>query len=157
MSLSRLNRRAWMMGAAGVVVSVATPVRAQTGPRQITIYKTPWCGCCDGWVSHMREAGFTAQVRVVQDLASIRAEHGVPDRLASCHTGVIGGYAIEGHVPASDVARLLRERPAGARALSAPGMPAGSPGMEHAGHEPYVTWVIGADGQAEVFGRHNGA
>lgn len=159
-----MTRRNWLVSSLALITAgplvagsaMARPPR-QTGPRQITIYKTPWCGCCDGWVSHMREAGYVTQVRVLQDLAPIRAEHGVPDRLASCHTGVISGYAIEGHVPASDVARLLRERPTGARALSAPGMPAGSPGMEAAGRQPYVTWLITDDGQAQVFGRHNGA
>lgn len=164
MTIEPMTRRNWLVST--LALAAASPMAAssamakgtlQTGPRQITIYKTPWCGCCDGWVSHMREAGYVTQVRVLQDLAPIRAEHGIPDRLASCHTGVIGGYAIEGHVPAADVARLLRERPEGARALSAPGMPAGSPGMEAAGHQPYVTWLIDGEGQARVFGRHNGA
>lgn len=151
-----IQRRTLLVGAAAL--GMANPAWSRTAPtRQITVYKTPWCGCCDGWVTHMRQAGFTVQVVVRQDLAPVRAEHGVPERLASCHTGVIGGYAIEGHVPASDVERLLRDRPQGARALSAPGMPAGSPGMEAAGHQPYVTWLITADGQSQVFGRHNGA
>ena len=107
-------------------------------------------------LAHMRGAGWTALVVDLDDLAPIRARHGIPDRLASCHTGVVGRYAIEGHVPASDVERLVREAPA-ARALTAPGMPAGSPGMEAAGREPYVTLLILADGSTRPFGRHNGA
>ena len=122
----------------------------------MTAYKTPWCGCCDGWVAHMRAAGWTVQVVELEDLAPIRARHGVPDRYAVCHTAVAAGYAIEGHVPASDVERLLISRPAAA-ALAAPGMPAGSPGMEAAGREPYVTLLIDRTGRATVFGRHNGA
>ena len=104
----------------------------------------------------MRQAGWIVEVVEREDLAPIRARHGIPDRLASCHTAVVGAYAIEGHVPSSDVERLLGERPA-ARALSAPGMPAGSPGMEAAGREPYATVLILNDGSTRVFGRHNGA
>ncbi|MCK6103935.1 MULTISPECIES: DUF411 domain-containing protein [Brevundimonas] len=123
--------------------------------RNITVYKTPWCGCCGLWVGHLRQAGWTARVIDVEDLAPVRARHGVPDRLASCHTGVVGRYAIEGHVPAADIDRLIREAPAG-RALVVPGMPAGSPGMESAGREPYVSLLLLADGRTRVYGRHNG-
>ena len=147
-----INRRAVL--GAGVVCTAALPAMAQD--RRMTAYKTPWCGCCDGWVAHMRAAGWTVEVIELEDLAPVRARHGVPDRLAGCHTAVADDYAIEGHVPASDVARLLRDRPA-AVALSAPGMPAGSPGMEAAGREPYVTLLVDAQGHATVFGRHNGA
>jgi len=141
------TRRALLVGlplAAMVGAANAAP------DKRMTAYKTPWCGCCGGWIAHMRE------VIEREDLAPIRARHGVPDRLASCHTAVVGAYAIEGHVPAGDVDRLLRERPA-ARALSAPGMPGGSPGMEAAEREPYTTVLILNDGSTRVFGRHNGA
>lgn len=148
------NRRTALM-AGLAVIAIPTAALAQ-GAKRITVYKTPWCGCCGGWVDHMRRAGWTAQVVELEDLAPIRARHGIPERLSSCHTGVVGRYAIEGHVPASDVERLLREAPA-ARALTAPGMPAGSPGMESAGREPYVTLLILADGSTRTFGRHNGA
>ena len=138
----------------GALALVAAPAVAQV--RRMTAYKTPWCGCCDGWVLHMRAAGWTVDVVEREDLAPVRARYGVPHRYAGCHTAVVGSYAIEGHVPASDVARLLRERPQ-AVALAAPGMPAGSPGMESAGREPYVTLLIDRTGRATVFGRHNGA
>ncbi|ALJ10027.1 MAG: DUF411 domain-containing protein [Caulobacteraceae bacterium] len=129
---------------------------AQAAPdKRMTAYKTPWCGCCGGWIAHMRQAGWTVEVVEREDLAPIRARYGIPDRLASCHTAVVGAYAVEGHVPAGDIDRLLRERPT-ARALSAPGMPAGSPGMEAAGREPYQTVLILADGSTRVWGRHNG-
>ena len=147
-----INRRAVL--GAGALCAAALPAMAQD--RRMTAYKTPWCGCCDGWVAHMRAAGWTVEVIELEDLAPVRARHGVPDRLAGCHTAVVGDYAIEGHVPASDVAKLVRDRPA-AVALSAPGMPAGSPGMEAAGREPYVTLLIDRQGRTTVFGRHNGA
>ena len=145
--------RCLMLGGA---VAFASAGAARAKDRRMTAYKTPWCGCCDGWVAHMREAGWTVEVVEREDLTPIRARYGVPDRYAGCHTAVVGPYAIEGHVPAADVERLLRERPA-AVALAAPGMPAGSPGMEAAGRRPYVTLLINRAGEATVFGRHNGA
>lgn len=149
---ARLTRRLMLGGA----VAFASAGAARAKDRRMTAYKTPWCGCCDGWVAHMREAGWTVEVVEREDPTPIRARYGVPDRYAGCHTAVVGPYAIEGHVPAADVERLLRERPA-AVALAAPGMPAGSPGMEAAGRRPYVTLLINRAGEATVFGRHNGA
>lgn len=147
------SRRALLIGLPLAALAAA----AQAAPdKRMTAYKTPWCGCCGGWIAHMRQAGWTVEVVERDDLAPIRARHGILDQLASCHTAVVDAYAIEGHVPAGDVDRLLRERPA-ARALSAPGMPAGSPGMEAAGREPYTTVLILNDGSTRVFGRHNGA
>lgn len=148
------SRRAML---AGLVLAVGTAgAKAAPEQRRLVAYKTPWCGCCGGWIAHMRQAGWQVEVVELQDLAPIRVRAGIPDHLASCHTALVGDYAIEGHVPAQDVARLLRERPA-ARALTAPGMPAGSPGMEAAGREPYRTLLILKDGSTRTFGRHNGA
>ena len=147
------SRRAVLLG--GAAVAFAAPALAAPEKR-LVVYKTPTCGCCGGWVAHMRRAGWTVEDVVRDDLTPIRARLGVPDSLASCHTAVAGRYAIEGHVPAADVDRLLRERPA-ARALAAPGMPAGSPGMEAAGRQPYRTILLMNDGSTRVFGRHNGA
>lgn len=152
MAFDHLSRRLVLIGLP--LAFGAGPVLAAPDKR-MTAYKTPWCDCCGGWIAHMRQAGWAVEVVEREDLAPIRARYGVPDRLASCHTAVVGAYAVEGHVPASDVDRLLRERPA-ARALSVPGMPAGSPGMEAAGREPYQTLLILADGSTRVWGRHNG-
>ena len=147
------SRRALLVG---LPVAFLANAAAAAPEKRLIAYKTPWCGCCGGWIAHMRQAGWAVQVVEREDLAPIRAQHGIPDRLASCHTAVVGAYAIEGHVPAADIDRLLNERPA-ARSLSAPGMPAGSPGMEAAGREPYATVLILNDGSTRVFGRHNGA
>lgn len=153
---STLNRR--LLLGAGLVLGMGGSACAQTTPpsRVLTVYKTPTCPCCDGWVAHMRQAGFTATVVVVDDLQPLRRSRGFPDALASCHTGVIGDYLIEGHVPAEDVVRLLAEKPR-AIGLSVPAMPLGSPGMETPqGHKgPYDTLLVLASNQARVFARHN--
>lgn len=100
----------------------------------MTVYKTKTCGCCGKWVEHLRANGFTVNVKEVEGTEEIRRQFGVPDKLASCHTGVIAGYAIEGHVPAAEVQRLLKEKPK-AKGISVPGMPLGSPGMEQGGRQ----------------------
>ena len=113
----------------------AGPTAAPPGPalRQMIVYRDPSCPCCEKWAAMADEAGY--QVRVVDhpDMPAIKTQYGVPDELASCHTGVIGDYAIEGHVPFAHLARLLRDRPDGVIGLAVAGMPAGSPGMEVAG------------------------
>lgn len=121
----------------------------------LTVYKTPTCGCCGGWVAHMRASGFSARVLELDDLTPVRRRHGVPDALASCHTGVMGGYAVEGHVPAADVRRLLKEKPS-AVALVVPGMPLGSPGMEtpDGRRQPFRSLLIRRDGSVVVFAEH---
>ncbi|MFD1379689.1 DUF411 domain-containing protein [Fodinicurvata halophila] len=94
--------------------------------KQLEVYKSPYCGCCEAWGRHMREAGFAVEVHDVEDLAPIKQSHGITPDLASCHTAVLGDYVIEGHVPAEDVARLLKAAPQ-AKGLAVPGMPLGSP------------------------------
>lgn len=121
-----LARRAVLLSAAA---AVATAGCARAAAREVTVYKTPWCGCCEGWISHMVRAGYQVKTVELEDLAPIREQHGVPFALSSCHTGIVGGFVVEGHVPPADVDRLLRERPQ-AIGLTVPGMPLGSPGME---------------------------
>ncbi|MEW5964736.1 MAG: DUF411 domain-containing protein [Pseudomonadota bacterium] len=121
------------------------------------IYKSATCGCCSAWVKHMRANGFTLKELDVAngELARRKTEAGIRPEHASCHTAIIGGYAIEGHVPAGDVARLLKERPE-AVGLAVPGMPIGSPGMESGEtREPFEVLLVKKDGTAEVFARHN--
>lgn len=155
MRSTNLNRR--LLLSAAVLVGMTGTACAQTRPsRNLTVFKTPTCACCDGWISHMREAGFTATITVLPSLQSVRSSRGMPDALASCHTGLIDGYLVEGHVPARDVIRLLAERPT-AVALAVPAMPLGSPGMETPqGHkDPYDTLLVFPSGATRVFARHN--
>ncbi|NIP82706.1 MAG: DUF411 domain-containing protein [Gemmatimonadetes bacterium] len=122
---------------------------------ELVVYKSPTCGCCSAWVDHMRASGYDVEgVDLPQhsELAARKDEHGVPDDLASCHTAVVDGYVIEGHVPAEVVARLLRERP-DIRGLAVPGMPIGSPGMEGANPEPYDVIAFDDDGTRSVYER----
>jgi hypothetical protein len=95
----------------------------------ITVYKDPNCGCCSIWVEHLRKNGFEVTVHDVDNMAEYKRKYGVPASLQSCHTGVVNGYTIEGHVPAAEIHRLLKERPK-SKGLAVPGMPIGSPGME---------------------------
>ena len=121
----------------------------------ITVHKTPWCGCCSAWVDHLREAGFDVVVEEAEDLSPYRAELGVPDQLASCHTAEVAGYAVEGHVPADEIKRLLVERPE-ANGLSVPGMPMGSPGMETPRAPDRYDVVIFSDDGAATFATYVG-
>ena len=146
------SRRTILLAAAALLIPVSA-CAAQA--REITVYKTPWCGCCGGWVSHLRAAGFVTEVVSVDDLNPIREKYGVPFALSSCHTGVSAGYVFEGHVPAADVLRLLAEKPK-AIGLTVPGMPFGSPGMEvpNARPEAFETLLLLKDGRTRVYARH---
>ena len=142
--------------AAVAVISVAGATFAQQKPAPtVQVYKSPTCGCCANWVTHLQKAGFTTRVTETDDVASIKAQRGVPARVQSCHTAVVDGYVLEGHVPAADVQRLLKERPAIA-GLAVPGMPIGSPGMEVPGQRPQAYDVVTFDkqGQTRVFASH---
>ncbi|WP_419797790.1 MAG: DUF411 domain-containing protein [Terasakiella sp.] len=120
----------------------------------VTVYKSPYCGCCTAWSEHMRDNGFTVTEIKREDMDTIKKEMGVPEQLESCHTAMIDGYVVEGHVPADDVKRLLKERPK-AKGLSAPGMPMGSPGMEQGGmKDRYVTVLFDEDDNMSAFARH---
>lgn len=118
---------------------------------QVTVYKTATCGCCGKWVEHLQASGFDVVTRVLGDVAPVKAQYRVPAQLASCHTAVVDGYVVEGHVPADIIKRLLAERPAVA-GIGVPGMPAGSPGMEMGGRQdPYQVLSFDADGKLEVY------
>lgn len=140
----------------GLVLS-ALPAAACAKPAkaaQLTIYKSPYCGCCGAWVEHVRANGFDPVVRDMEDVTPIAAKAGVPDEARSCHTALIDGYFVEGHVPASDIRKLLRERP-NARGIAVPGMPIGSPGMEQGGQrDPYDTLLITGNGSSKIFMKH---
>ncbi|MBI2308521.1 MAG: DUF411 domain-containing protein [Rhodocyclales bacterium] len=119
----------------------------------VEVFKSPYCGCCTEWVKHLRESGFTVTTREVEDVPAARKKLGMPERLGSCHTARIGDYLIEGHVPAADIRRLLKEKPK-ALGLAVPGMPQGSPGMESPRPVPYQTLLVQPDGSTRVFAQH---
>lgn len=143
-------------GVLGAVLAVWIGAGAQGKPPSVVVYKDPSCGCCSKWVDHLRQNGFTATVNEVQNVDEIKTKNGVPQNGRSCHTALVGGYVIEGHVPAADLRRLLTERPAGTIGLAVPGMPIGSPGMEVPGVTPQAYDVLGFDrsGRLTVFAAH---
>jgi len=137
------------------LVSVSGPALAQRPGPTVQVYKSPTCGCCANWVKHLQQHGFATQVTETEDVGAIKARHGVPPKAQSCHTAIVGGYVLEGHVPAADVQRLLREKPAVA-GLAVPGMPIGSPGMEvpNMKPQPYDVLTFDKQGQLKVFASH---
>jgi hypothetical protein len=121
----------------------------------IQVFKTATCGCCAKWIDHLEGAGFEVEAKDLPDLESLKRENGVPVELTSCHTALVAGYVIEGHVPAADIERLLAERPA-ISGLAVPEMPLGSPGMEHpdpSRHQPFQVMSFGKSG-IQVFASH---
>lgn len=136
-----------------LVAPLAAMFRLKAAGVQVQVYKTPTCSCCGKWVQHLRDNGFQVSVQEVADTTPYRRKYGVPETLMSCHTGVVEGYGIEGHVPASDIQRLLRERPK-AKGLAVPGMPVGSPGMESARSEAYSVMLFDSEGRSSVYQRY---
>jgi hypothetical protein len=130
-------------------LALSTPAIAGESSRQATLYKNPQCGCCEGYADYLRENGFEVTVKPTHDLPLLHRQHGVPEPLVGCHTTLVDGYVVEGHVPIGPLLRMLTERPA-IKGISLPGMPAGSPGMfgEKAG--PFTIFEIG-DGPAKVY------
>lgn len=123
---------------------------------ELTVYKTPWCGCCTKWVDHMNENGFSVTAVEVEDIEVYKQQYGIPTNLSSCHTALVGGYVIEGHVPAADVLRLLQDRP-DIHGLTVPGMPVGSPGMEMGTRvQPYDVLAIKHDGSVYTYNQYEG-
>ena len=151
-----VTRRTTILSAAAAALACATSARAETaGKLAMKVYKDPECGCCGAWVDHLKAAGFAVTVEPRADLSQLKKQLGVPDDLTSCHTGVIDGYAIEGHVPAADIKRFVAAHPK-AKGLAVPGMPANSPGMEMEGepNERYTVWQFTADGKRSAFAVH---
>ena len=145
-----------MLGLAPFVVRAAAPTAAHAAAHaNIVVYKSESCGCCKLWVQHLLQAGFTVQAHNVDNLGPIKERVGVPAGKGSCHTAEVGGYFLEGHVPADDVKRLLKEKPA-AKGLTVPGMPLGSPGMEVPSGQvdPYEVLLVRRDGSTSVYSKH---
>lgn len=137
------------------LVTISGPAFAQRQAPTVQVYKSPTCGCCASWVTHLQQHGFATTVTDTDNVAGIKAQHGVPSRVQSCHTAIVDGYVLEGHVPAADVQRLLKERPA-VVGLAVPGMPIGSPGMEvpNMKAQPYDVIAFTKQGQLRVFASH---
>ena len=144
--------------AAGVGVAVVSSQQPKTaaGKPSVAVFKSPTCGCCAKWNEHMTAAGYTITSRDMTDMNAVKDEHRVPSPLRSCHTALVAGYVIEGHVPAAAIRKLLAERPH-ARGLAVPGMPVGSPGMEVEGQpaERYAVVIFGPQGQ-RIYVRFHG-
>lgn len=142
-----------LVAVAVAGLAIVAPRASQGQPQTVMVYKTPFCGCCSAWMEHLEAAGFKVMTHEVDQagLTSAASEAGVPDNLRSCHTAKVGGYTIEGHVPAADIERLLAERPA-VTGIAVPGMPMGSPGMEQGGQrQPFDVIAFGQDGSRSVF------
>lgn len=149
---SAATRRLFIMGAMASVL----PQQALSAPHSIQVWKSPTCGCCSAWVAHLVDAGFSVSAQNVSDdeLQATKARLGVPTSLRSCHTASVGGYVIEGHVPAGDIKLLLSFEPE-IMGLAVPGMPIGSPGMEMGNEtERYDTIAFGPKGPIGVFAQH---
>lgn len=145
-SISRRALITWMfLGLSGGALAQALP--------RVDVYKSPYCGCCKEWVDYLKRNGFEVRAHDVEDVTASRKRLGMPDRLGSCHSAKVGDYVIEGHVPAEDIRRLLKEKPK-ALGLAVPSMPPGSPGMESSRPVPYQTFLVRADGSTDVFANH---
>ena len=138
---------------AGSAAVTPPSVPAAGGEPTLVVYKTPTCGCCRNWVGEMEKAGFKVEVHDIDDLSATKHAAGVPDELQACHTARIGGYVVEGHVPAADIRRLLAERPDIA-GIATPGMPMGSPGMEGGYKDRYDVMTFGGSARSTVFASH---
>jgi hypothetical protein len=122
----------------------------------VVVYKSPTCGCCTAWIDHLRANGFQVEAQDVSDarLLAVESEAGITNDLASCHTAKVGGYVVEGHVPAADIQRMLRTRPA-IVGIAVPGMPMGAPGMDQGSRkDPYDVLAFTKDGRRTVFAKH---
>ena len=143
--------------AAGIAlmggVAVLAAQKSTAGKTSVAVFKSPTCGCCAKWNEHMTAAGYAVTSTDRNDMTAVKEEHRIPAQLRSCHTALVAGYVIEGHVPADVVAKLLAERPAGVVGIAVPGMPAGSPGMESpdGSKTPYNVMAFTKDGQSRVY------
>lgn len=129
-------------------------VAAHAASTVVDVYKSASCGCCEAWVQHLRDAGFAVNAHNVDNPSDYRAKYRMPEELGSCHTAVVDGYAVEGHVSASEIKRLLAEKPK-AIGLAVPSMPLGSPGMEGPRKDPYDVFLVKMNGQRSVYKHYN--
>ena len=141
--------------AAAPAASAATAAPERTAATSdalpaLLVYKSPTCGCCEGWIEHLKDHGYPVEVRDVANVIPVKSDVGLPGNLASCHTALVEGYVVEGHVPEEALAKLLAERPDIA-GIAVPGMPIGSPGMEGPNPVPYTVYAFDRAGNQSVF------
>lgn len=136
-------------------VLLAVPALASAAMPVIEVFKSESCGCCEAWTKHLKEHGFTVKVNNVASPSDYRQKSGIPSTLGSCHTAKVAGYAIEGHVPANEIKRLVASG-VKARGLAVPAMPLGSPGMEAARSDPYDVFLVEPDGRSIVYKHYSG-
>jgi len=135
--------------------SILSPAMAESETTDITVYRSPTCGCCKKWVQHLKDNHFNVTDIVKDDMQSVKQSLGIPRALASCHTAVVNGYTVEGHVPADDIKNMLTQK-ADIAGISVPGMPAGTPGMEMGGRKaPYQVVSFDKKGEFKVFNQYN--
>jgi hypothetical protein len=150
-----MKRRDFLTLLTAAAAALSLPVGAKQALPQVQVFKDPNCGCCGAWVEHMKAAGFSVTVTEVDDTSVARRKYGLPEKFAGCHTAVVGGYVVEGHVPASDVKKLLVMNPV-AIGLTVLGMPVGSPGMEMGSRKDhYQVLLVAKDGRERVFATYN--
>ena len=155
-SESTLRRRGVLLAAAAAALSPAIAAATKTSaPPLVEVWKSPTCGCCGEWIKHLEANGFAVKTHLVPDTAPVRKRVGFDEKYGSCHTALVGGYALEGHVPAREVKRLLKEKPTGVVGIAVPGMPLGSPGMDlpsYGGRKmPYDVVLVKRDGTSSVY------
>jgi hypothetical protein len=138
------------LAALALVVALTSSGIDAQKPIPVQVYKDATCGCCSVWVEHLRRNGFAPTAENVTNLATLKDKHGVPPQARSCHTALVGGYVVEGHVPAAEIQRLLKEKPKVA-GLAVPGMPIGSPGMEGPNARPYDVLTFDKTGKTAVY------
>jgi hypothetical protein len=151
MSMAKHVTTGMALGLFVVLVSAGSIAAQRPAAVPVQVFKDATCGCCSVWVEHLRRGGFAPTSTNVTDLTAVKDTHKVPAKGRSCHTALVGGYIIEGHVPAGEIQRLLKEKPAGIVGLAVPGMPIGSPGMEGPNPKPYDVLAFDAKGQTSVF------
>lgn len=145
-----------LLSAILLATSLAGQAEEAINDKEITVYRSPTCGCCGKWIEHVKQNHFVVKDIVSDDMQAIKKKYGVPDQLASCHTAIVDGYVIEGHVPAADIQKLLDTKPK-VVGISAPGMPMGSPGMEMGGRaDDFDVVSFDSAGNVQVFAEHKG-
>lgn len=151
-----MKRVKMLLSAILLTTSLTGQAEEAINDKEITVYRSPTCGCCGKWIEHVKQNHFVIKDIVSDDMQAIKKKYGVPDQLASCHTAIVDGYVIEGHVPAADIQKLLDTKPK-VVGISAPGMPMGSPGMEMGGRaDDFDVVSFDSAGNVQVFAEHKG-